>query len=66
MTVSAWLDDTTVTEFTEETLKIKAGSDFRCEVVKRRCLNHIQKALLELFDYRANIEVVTDEIKCRE
>ena len=55
--VSAWLDDAIVVEFTEDTLKIEVGSDFRCEVIKKRCLDHIQNALMELFGSKSNIEV---------
>lgn len=62
LTVSAWLDDTTVTEFTEETLRIKAGNDFRCEVVKRRCLNYIQEALAELFHSNATVEIFVSTV----
>lgn len=56
-TVSAWFDDAVITEFTAKTLKIEAGSDFRREVIQRRCLNDIHKALKELFDSEAKVEV---------
>lgn len=56
-TVSAWFDDAMVIEFTTEVLKIEAGSDFRCEIIKRRCLELIQKALTELFNSYAKVEV---------
>ena len=59
VTVAAWLDDAMVVEFTSEVVKIETGSDFRCEIIKRRCLNLIQKALIELFNSHAKVEVYT-------
>ena len=63
VTVSAWLDDAMVVEFTENTLKIEVGSDFRCEVIKKRCLDHIQNALMELFGAKTKIEVYAAQNK---
>lgn len=57
LAVSSWLDDASVLEFTEETLKVKVGSEFRCMVVQKRCLNYIQDALKELFNSNATIEL---------
>jgi len=59
--VSAWLDDAVVMEFTEDSLKIQIGSEFRCQVVKRRCLNYIQYALMELFHSKATVDVFSCE-----
>lgn len=60
VTVAMWFDDARVIEFTEESLKIDTGSDFRCEIIKRRCVNHIQAALKELFGSEATVEVVAN------
>ena len=57
VSVAAWLEDAMVTEFTVDILKIEAGNDFKCEVMKRRCRNHIQTALEELFDSDARVEI---------
>lgn len=61
-TVSAWLDDATVTEFTEDTLKIRAGTRFKCDIIRRRCVNYIQDALAELFHLNASVEVFAEEV----
>ena len=61
-TVSAWLDDATVTEFTEDTLKIRAGTRFKCDIVRRRCVNYIRDALAELFHSNASVEVFAEEV----
>lgn len=57
VSVAAWADDAMITEFSEEALIIEAGSTFKCEVLKRRCQDHIQKALKELFDSDATVEI---------
>lgn len=61
-TVSAWLDDATVTEFTEDTLKIRAGTRFKCDIIRRRCVNYIRDALAELFHSNASVEVFAEEV----
>lgn len=58
-TIAAWFDDAMVVEFTAEVLKIEAGNSFLCEIINRRCLELIQKALIELFESRAKVEVYT-------
>lgn len=62
VTIASWFEDARVIEFTEKSLKIDTGSDFRCEIIKRRCLNHIQDALKELFGSEATVEVVANGI----
>lgn len=57
VSVAAWADDAIITELSEEALIIEAGSAFKCEVLKRRCQDHIQKALKELFDSDATVEI---------
>ena len=55
--IAAWAEDAIVREFNEDVLKIEAGSDFKCEVMRCRCLNHIQNALKELFNSDAKVEI---------
>lgn len=60
VTVAAWLDDAMVVEFTSEVVRIETGSDFRCEIIKRRCVDLIHKALIEMFNSHAKVEVYTN------
>ena len=55
--VEAWFDQATVTEFTDQLLKIDAGNAFRSAIIHRRCLNLIQDALWELYGSKAVVEV---------
>lgn len=57
VTVSAWFDDVMVTEFTEEAVKIEVASDYKCEIINRRCLKLIQDALREVWGSTATVEV---------
>lgn len=57
VTIAAWIEDAMVTEFTDDILRIEAGDDFKCEVMKCRCRNHIQNALKELFHSNAIVEI---------
>lgn len=57
VTVSAWFDDVMVTEFTEDTLRIEVASDYKCEIINRRCLKLIQDALQEVWGSTATVEV---------
>lgn len=61
VSVAAWADDTIVTEFSEEALRIEAGSEFKCDVIKWRCQVHIQNALKELFGSVARVEIYVRE-----
>lgn len=58
VTVASWFDDVIVTDFTDERMRIDTKSDFRCEVIKRRCLPLIQQALKEIWNYDTTVEVV--------
>ncbi len=61
VTVSAWFDDAEVVELNEEHLILYSGSDFRREIIRRRCTEHIQDALKEIFHSDAKLIVFGDE-----
>ena len=61
VTVSAWFDDAEVVELNEEHLIIYSSSDFRRELIRRRCTNYIQDALKEIFNSEAKLIVFGDE-----
>jgi len=61
VTVSAWFDDAEVVELTEEKLIIYTPSDFRLDMIRRRCTAYIQDALKEIFNSDAKLEVFGDE-----
>ena len=39
VTVSAWFDDAEVVELTDDQLILYSSSDFRREIIKKRCTN---------------------------
>ena len=57
VTVSAWFDDAEVVELTEEKLILFSPSDFRREIIQRRCTEYIQDALKEIFNSDAKLVV---------
>ena len=61
ITVSAWFDDAEVVELTEEQLILYSPSDFRREIITRRCTPYIQEALREIFKSDAKLIVFGDE-----
>jgi len=61
VTVSAWFDDAEVVELTEEHLILYSASDFRREIISRRCTEYIQDALKEIFNSDAKLLVFGDE-----
>ncbi len=61
VTVSAWFDDTEVVELNEEQLILYSASDFRREIISRRCTEYIQDALKEIFNSDAKVVVFGDE-----
>ncbi len=61
VTVSAWFDDAEVVELNEEHLIIYSSSDFRREIIRRRCTDYIQDALKEIFSSDAKLIVFGDE-----
>ena len=61
VTVSAWFDDAEVVELNEENLILYSPSDFRREIIRRRCTQYIQDALKEIFNSDAKLLVFGDE-----
>ncbi len=61
VTVSTWFDDAEVIELTEEHLIIHTSSDFRREIILRRCVSYVQEALKTIFDSDAKLIVFNDE-----
>ncbi len=61
VTISAWFDDAEVVELTEEHLILYSASDFRREIIRQRCVGHIQDALKEIFDSDAKVIIYGDQ-----
>ena len=61
VTVATWFDDAEVVELTEEHLILYSPSDFRREIIRRRCTEYIQEALKEIFNSNAKLIVYGDE-----
>ena len=61
VTVSAWFDDAEVVELNEEHLILYSSSDFRREIIRRRCTDYIHDALKEIFNSDAKLIVFGDE-----
>ena len=61
VTVSSWFDDAEVVELNDEHLILYSPSDFRREIIRRRCTDYIQDALKEVFNSNAKLIVFGDE-----
>lgn len=61
VTVSAWFDDAEVVELNENNLILYSPSDFRREIIRRRCTDYIQDALKEVFNSDAKLMVFGDD-----
>ena len=61
VTVSAWLDDAEVVELNDSHLILYSPSDFRRDIILRRCTDYIQDALKEIFNSDARLLVFGDE-----
>ena len=61
VTISAWFDDAEVVELNEEHLILYSASDFRREIIRRRCTDYIHDALKEIFNSDAKLIVFGDE-----
>ena len=61
VTVSAWFDDAEVVELNEEQLILYSSSDFRRDIIRRRCTDYIQDALKEIFNSDAKLIVFGDQ-----
>ena len=60
MTVSSWLDDAEIVDLTEENLILYSPSDFRRDLIRRRCILYIQDALKEIFNSDTKVLVFGD------
>lgn len=61
VTVSAWFDDAEVVELNENNLILYSPSDFRRDIICRRCTEYIHDALKEIFNSNAKLLVFGDE-----
>ncbi len=61
VTVSAWLDDAEVVELNDSHLILYSPSDFRRDIIRRRCSDYIHDALKEIFNSDAKLLVFGDE-----
>ena len=61
VTVSSWFDDAEVVELNDEHLILYSPSDFRREIITRRCTEYIQDALREVFNSNAKLIVYNEE-----
>jgi len=61
VTVSAWFDDAEVVELNEQQLILYSASDFRREIIIRRCTDYIQDALKEIFNSDAKLVVFGEQ-----
>ena len=61
VTVSAWFDDAEVVELNDDHLILYSPSDFRREIIRRRCTQYIQDALKEVFQSDAKPMIFGDE-----
>ncbi len=61
VTISAWLDDAEVVELNEEHMILYSPSDFRRDLIRRRCTDYIHDALKEIFNSDAKLLVFGDE-----
>ena len=67
VTVSAWFDDAEVVELNEENLILYSPSDFRREIIRRRCTDYVHDALKEVFNSDAKLLVFGDaEMEARK
>ncbi len=59
--VSAWFDDAEVVELNESNLILYSPSDFRRDLIMRRCTDHIHEALKVIFNSDAKLLVFGDK-----
>ena len=58
---TAWLDDAEDEELNENNLILYSPSDFRREIIRRRCTDLIEDALKEIFNSDAKLLMFDDE-----
>ena len=56
--ISTWFDDAEVVELTEQKLVLCSPSEFRRDIIERRCIPYIQDAMQELFQMDVQVEVL--------
>ena len=61
VTISAWFDDAEVVELNENNLIIYSPTEFRREIIHRRCTDYIHDALKEIFNSDAKLLVFGDK-----
>ena len=61
VTISSWFDDAEVVELNDENLILYSPSDFRRDIIRRRCTEYIQDAMKEIFDSNAKLIVFDDD-----
>ena len=59
--VSSWFDDAEVVELNENNLIIYSPSDFRRDIIRRRCTGYVEDALKEVFNSDAKLLVFGDK-----
>lgn len=57
----SWLDDAKVVELTDDTLVLYTPSDYRKDIIEKRVAEYIQASMLELFDQKITVKVLTGE-----
>ena len=60
VTISSWFDDAEVVELNDENLILYSPTDFRRDIIRRRCTEYIQDALKEIFNSDAKLIVFDD------
>lgn len=60
-TMSTWFDDAEVIELTEHELVLYTPSEFRQDIIQRRCASYIDEAMQELFQISPHLSVIGDE-----
>jgi len=58
--VSNWFDDAQIVELNEEHLILYSPDSFRQDIIRRRCTEHVQDALKEIFNSDAKFIVFSD------
>ena len=59
--ISTWFDDADIVEINDQKLVLCSGSDFRKDIIERRCTTYIQDAMRELFQLDIQVEVILKE-----
>jgi len=59
--ISTWFDDAEVVEVTEQQLVICSSSEFRKDIIERRCIPYIQDAMKEIFQMDVQVKVLLKE-----